>query len=72
MSQAAVSGAVRHPVQLGFLDKVRQPGSRSDQYRLYDDGVCSAISLQRMPLLDRWKEHRAQLRLDEEPTPEPD
>ncbi len=56
VSQAAISGAVRHLVQLGFLDKVREPGSRSDQYRLYDDDVWSAISLQGVPVLARWEE----------------
>lgn len=56
VSQAAISGAVRHLVQLGFLDKVRDPGSRSDQYRLYDDDVWSAIAMQRLPVLDRWEE----------------
>jgi DNA-binding transcriptional regulator GbsR (MarR family) len=56
VSPAAISGAVRFLVQVGLLDKGREPGSRSDHYRVYDDDVWAAISLQRMPLLERWEQ----------------
>jgi DNA-binding transcriptional regulator GbsR (MarR family) len=54
VSPAAISGAVRSLVQLGLLGKEREPGSRSDTYRVYDDDVWGAIARQRMPILDRW------------------
>lgn len=56
VSPAAISGAVRSLVQLGLLGKEREPGSRSDTYRVYDDDVWGAIARQRMPILDRWIE----------------
>ena len=54
VSPAAISGAVRYLVQAGLLDKGREPESRSDHYRIYDDDVWSAIIQQRIPLLERW------------------
>jgi DNA-binding transcriptional regulator GbsR (MarR family) len=54
VSPAAISGAVRYLVQAGLLDKGREPESRSDHYRIYDDDVWSAIMAQRLPLLERW------------------
>jgi predicted transcriptional regulator len=54
VSPAAVSGAVRYLVQAGLLDKGREPESRSDHYRIYDQDVWSAIATQRIPLLRRW------------------
>jgi DNA-binding transcriptional regulator GbsR (MarR family) len=54
VSPAAISGAVRYLVQAGLLDKGREPESRSDHYRIYDDDVWSAIMAQRIPLLQRW------------------
>jgi DNA-binding transcriptional regulator GbsR (MarR family) len=56
VSPAAISGAVRYLVQVGLLDKGREPGARSDHYRIYDEDVWAAISLQRMPLLERWEQ----------------
>ena len=56
VSPAAISGAVRYLVQVGLLDKGRDPESRSDHYRIYDDDVWSAIAAQRLPLLQRWEE----------------
>lgn len=56
VSPAAISGAVRLLVQAGLLDKGREPGSRSDHYRIYDDDVWAAIGLQRIPLLRRWEQ----------------
>jgi DNA-binding transcriptional regulator GbsR (MarR family) len=54
VSPAAISGAVRFLVQSGLLGKEREPGSRSDTYRVYDDDVWGAITRQRLPMLDRW------------------
>jgi DNA-binding transcriptional regulator GbsR (MarR family) len=54
VSLAAISGAVRYLVQAGLLDKGRDPESRSDHYRIYDDDVWSAIMAQRIPLVERW------------------
>jgi DNA-binding transcriptional regulator GbsR (MarR family) len=56
VSPAAISGAVRTLVQLGLLGKEREPGARSDTYRIYDDDVWGAIARQRLPILDRWVE----------------
>lgn len=60
VSPAAISGAVRYLVQVGLLGKEREPGSRSDQYRIYDDDVWRAIVMQREPLLRRWEEGLAE------------
>lgn len=54
VSPAAVSGAVRFLVQTGMLGKEREPGSRSDTYRVYDDDVWGSITRHRLPMLDRW------------------
>ncbi len=54
VSPAAISGAVRYLVQAGLLDRGREPESRSDHYRIYDDDVWAAIMAQRIPLLERW------------------
>lgn len=54
VSPAAVSGAVRFLVQTGLLGKEREPGTRSDTYRVYDDDVWGAITRHRLPMLDRW------------------
>jgi DNA-binding transcriptional regulator GbsR (MarR family) len=53
VSPAAVSGATRYLVGVGLLGRERRPGSRSDHYRVYDEDVWSAITMQRIPLLDR-------------------
>lgn len=60
VSPAAISGAVRYLVRVGLLDKGREPGARSDYYRVYDDDVWSAIFLQQLPLLQRWEEISAE------------
>ncbi|NED95825.1 MarR family transcriptional regulator [Phytoactinopolyspora alkaliphila] len=60
VSPAAISGAVRMLVQAGMLAKERDPGSRVDHYRVYDDDVWSAIMLQRRPVLDRYEEVMAE------------
>lgn len=55
VSPAAISGAVRTLVQAGLLAKEREPGSRADHYRIYDDDVWSHIVTQRMPMIQRWE-----------------
>lgn len=60
VSPAAISGAVRTLVQMGLLGKEREPGSRTDTYRVYDDDVWGAITRQRLPVLDRWEEGLAE------------
>ncbi|PSL05362.1 MarR family protein [Haloactinopolyspora alba] len=55
VSPAAISGAVRALVQGGLLAKEREPGSRADHYRIYDDDVWSHIMMQRLPLLSRYE-----------------
>lgn len=56
VSRAAISGATRALVQGGMLDKGREPGSRVDHFRIYDEDVWSAIGERRMPILDRYRE----------------
>ncbi len=53
VSPAAISGAVRYLVQLGLLGKEREPGSRSDHYRVYDQDIWSTIMHQQDPVLKR-------------------
>ncbi len=55
VSPAAVSGAVRYLVDVRLLFKEREPGSRADLYRIYDDDVWSAIMLARLPMLEMWE-----------------
>ncbi|WP_053206959.1 GbsR/MarR family transcriptional regulator [Jiangella muralis] len=54
VSPAAISGAVRALVQAGLLAREREPGSRADHYRIYDDDVWAHIIMQREPLLLRY------------------
>lgn len=60
VSPAAISGAVRYLVQGGLLSKEREPGDRSDTYRIYDDDVWGTITLQRAEMLRRWEERLAE------------
>lgn len=53
VSPAAISGAVRYLVQSGLLGREREPGTRSDTYRVYDDDVWYAITSRRQEALDR-------------------
>ena len=55
VSPAAISGAVRYLVQVGLLGKEREPGTRSDVYRVYDDDVWSRIYAQQALLLDHYE-----------------
>jgi DNA-binding transcriptional regulator GbsR (MarR family) len=54
VSPAAISGAVRFLAQSGLLGREREPGARSDTYRIYDDDVWGTIARQRLPMVDRW------------------
>jgi DNA-binding transcriptional regulator GbsR (MarR family) len=56
VSPAAISGAVRYLLQTGLLIKEREPGARSDHYRVYDDDIWYAITQQRLPLLKRYED----------------
>lgn len=54
VSRAAISGAVRTLVQSGLLVKEREPGSRADVYRLYDEDVWSEVTRAGFAGIDRW------------------
>jgi DNA-binding transcriptional regulator GbsR (MarR family) len=56
VSPAAVSGAVRYLVDVGLVFKEREPGTRADVYRVYDDDVWGTIMSARLPAMDRWLE----------------
>ena len=55
VSPAAISGAVRYLVQVGLLGKEREPGTRSDVYRIYDDDVWSRIYAQQAHVLESYE-----------------
>ncbi|MDV3221289.1 helix-turn-helix domain-containing protein [Intrasporangium sp.] len=55
VSPAAISGAVRYLTKVGLLAREREPGTRSDVYRIYDDDVWGTIFRQRVPLLERYE-----------------
>jgi hypothetical protein len=55
VSPAAISGAARYLVDSRLLFKEREPGMRSDLYRVYDDDIWRTIMLARIPLLDHWR-----------------
>jgi DNA-binding transcriptional regulator GbsR (MarR family) len=54
VSPAAVSGAVRYLVDNRLLFKEREPGTRPDLYRVYDNDVWSTIMDARVHLMDHW------------------
>ena len=54
ISQPAVSGAVRQLLQVSFISRERQPGSRKDHYRIRDD-VFAAILERRNNALGEWE-----------------
>jgi DNA-binding transcriptional regulator GbsR (MarR family) len=56
VSPAAVSGAVRYLLSTRLLYKDREPGTRADVYRIYDDDVWSAIMGARLPMLEMWEQ----------------
>lgn len=55
VSPAAISGAVRYLIQVGLLRREREPGSRSDHYRIVTDTWYESL-VQRNELLVRWGE----------------
>ena len=55
VSPAAISGAVRYLVDTRLMFKDREPGTRADLYRIYDDDVWSAIMSARLPMLEMWE-----------------
>lgn len=54
VSPAAISGAVRYLVDARLLFREREPGQRSELFRVYDDDVWRKIMLARIPLLEQW------------------
>lgn len=54
ISPAAVSGAVRYLAQLNLITREREPGTRRDQYRLYNEVWYEAVS-SRDQILTRWQ-----------------
>jgi predicted transcriptional regulator len=54
-SPAAISGAVRYLTQVGLIGREREPGSRRDRYRVWDDAWYEAI-VRRERLLQLWEE----------------
>jgi hypothetical protein len=60
ISNAAVSGAVRYLVQVGMLTREREPGARSDHYRIFDEDVWGIIFTKRIPVLKMYEEAAAE------------
>ncbi|HEX2299436.1 MAG TPA: MarR family transcriptional regulator [Pseudonocardiaceae bacterium] len=54
VSPAAVSGAVRYLVQVGLVDREREPGQRRDHYRVHDDLWYQAITREG-EMFGRWE-----------------
>ncbi|MEU9793908.1 MarR family transcriptional regulator [Streptomyces sparsogenes] len=54
ISPAAVSGAVRYLAQVNLITREREPGSRRDQYRLYNEVWYEAVA-HRDQFLTRWQ-----------------
>lgn len=60
VSPAAISGAVRHLVQLGYLSREHVPGQRGDTYRVYDEDVWGTIMLQQLRINRAYEEIAAE------------
>lgn len=60
VSPAAISGAVRYLLQVGLLTKEREPGARSDHYRIFDEDVWGTIVSQRVPVLKTYEDAAAE------------
>lgn len=60
VSPAAISGAVRHLLQLGYLTRERVSGERADSYHIYDQDVWGSIILQSDRVLARYEEIAAE------------
>ncbi|MGH4023187.1 MAG: GbsR/MarR family transcriptional regulator [Pseudonocardiaceae bacterium] len=54
VSPAAVSGAVRYLVQVGLVDREREPGRRRDHYQVHDDLWYQAITREG-EMFGRWE-----------------
>jgi DNA-binding transcriptional regulator GbsR (MarR family) len=59
VSPAAISGAVRYLIQIGLVTREREPGARTDHYRIDDDAWYEAI-MRRNDALVRWEEALAE------------
>jgi predicted transcriptional regulator len=55
VSPAAISGAVRYLAQLSLIGREREPGTRRDRYRVYDDAWYEAAA-RRERMLARWEQ----------------
>jgi DNA-binding transcriptional regulator GbsR (MarR family) len=60
VSLAAISGAVRYLLQVGLLTKEREPGSRSDHYRIFDEDIWGTIISQRLHVLQIYEDAAAE------------
>jgi DNA-binding transcriptional regulator GbsR (MarR family) len=56
VSPAAISGAVRYLIQVDLITRERDPGSRRDRYRVFDDAWYQA-TVRRERLLMRWEDN---------------
>jgi DNA-binding transcriptional regulator GbsR (MarR family) len=56
VSPAAISGAVRQLVQLGYLTRERLPGHRTDTFRIHDNDVWGSIIFQQDRVLERYEQ----------------
>jgi DNA-binding transcriptional regulator GbsR (MarR family) len=54
VSPAGISGAVRYLIQVGILERHREPGERRDRYRLHDD-LWYEVYAYREGMLRRWE-----------------
>ncbi len=60
VSPAAISGALRYLVPAGLLGREREPGARSDHYRVAGDDIWSQIYFQREAMLAPYEEVAAE------------
>jgi DNA-binding transcriptional regulator GbsR (MarR family) len=56
VSPAAISGAVRQLVQIGFLVREREPGTRSDLYVLDDDNLWTRFFASQLGVLRTYED----------------
>jgi len=54
VSPGAVSGALRYLLDSRLLFREREPGNRSDLFRVYDDDVWRVIISARIPLIEHF------------------
>lgn len=60
VSLAAISTAVRYLVQVGMLAKEREPGARSDHYRIFDQDVWGTIMVQQSGIVGQYEDAAAE------------